>query len=132
MDLAGPHLKGQDCAGIHNIIFYDNSMISLLISLACHLCLCAPLWVRGIFAPSFVSVLQLWPLTSVLLVACSVFDLQNCSSLCFYNHFKVTEREESDEMTMWCMFLIQRNGQHWPILCAKTGQSQFQSQTGWK
>lgn len=41
----------------------------------CSSLLPAPLRVRGVFAPSIVSVLQLWPLTSALLVACSVANL---------------------------------------------------------
>ena len=53
-----------------------------MVALSCFCCCCcctlllsAPLRVRGIFAPSIVSVLQRWPLTPALLAACTVVDL---------------------------------------------------------
>lgn len=51
--------------------------------------LSAHLRVKGIFAPSIVWVLQLWPLTPPLLVACSVADLR-IAPPCFCGNFKIT------------------------------------------
>lgn len=70
----------------------------------------ALLRVRGIFVPPIVSMLQLWPLTLDLLVACSAVDLGIEGSHCYYSKSHSGEKIKQTPASMFLNCVLLFNG----------------------